>query len=150
MRLIVLDSGPLGLLTRPRHVPIARACATWLRLILDSGLRVTIPAVADYEVRRELTRLGSKQALAQLDMLGTQLGVIPISNEALRQASQFWAEARQSGRPTADPHALDGDVILAAQALLEAQPTEDLIVATTNVRHLGQFVTAMLWNEIKA
>lgn len=41
-------------------------------------------------------------------------------------------------RPTADPAALDADVILAAQAqLLAEELREPVIVVTTNARHLG-------------
>ena len=122
----------------------------WLRSMLVTGWRVVIPAIADYEVRRELIRVGSVSAIARLDTLGAQLGIIPLSHEALRQAAQLWADVRRAGRPTADPHALDGDVILAAQAILEVHPTEDLVVATTNVGHLSRFVTAARWEDIHA
>ena len=45
--------------------------------------------------------------------------------------------------------ALDGDVILAAQALLATEESgERIVVATANVRHLGQFVDARPWQEI--
>jgi len=39
-------------------------------------------------------------------------------------------------------------VILAAQALLLPVPLSDLILATTNVGHLSQFVPAALWTDI--
>ncbi len=58
-------------------------------------------------------------------------------------------EARQRGRPTADPKALDGDVILAAQATLVADEGNEVIVATTNVGHLSQFVDAREWRLIQ-
>jgi hypothetical protein len=50
---------------------------------------------------------------------------------------------RRHGVPTADPRELDGDAILAAQAL-QAQA----IVVTDNVRHLSRFVEAKSWTDI--
>ncbi len=59
-------------------------------------------------------------------------------------AAGFWAEARRLGRPTADSKALDGDVILAAQA---AQA--NAVIATENVGHLSLFVEAARWRDIE-
>ena len=68
----------------------------------------------------------------------------------MRRAAELWAAARKRGRPTADPAALDADVILAAQAQLLAELTGDVVVvATDNARHLGQFVDARRWQEIE-
>lgn len=52
------------------------------------------------------------------------------------------------GRPTANDKALDGDVILAAQAVLVSQASEEVVIATTNVRHLSRFAQASRWEEI--
>jgi hypothetical protein len=73
---------------------------------------------------------------------------MPITTEAMLQAAAYWAEARRQGRPTADGHALDGDVILAAQARTLAREGHEVVVATTNVAHLSRFVDARLWEEI--
>jgi predicted nucleic acid-binding protein len=59
------------------------------------------------------------------------------------KAAELWAEARKRGKPTADIKELDGDVILAAQAL-----QVDAIVATENVGHLSLFVEAKHWKDI--
>jgi hypothetical protein len=45
--------------------------------------------------------------------------------------------------PTAPREALDGDVILAAQALGVAG-----IVVTENVRHLSRFVASYRWQDV--
>ena len=67
----------------------------------------------------------------------------------MRRAAGFWASARSRGRPTAPDHALDGDVILAAQAA-ELAAGGDEVVATTNVGHLSRFAAASRWNEVGA
>ncbi len=108
---------------------------------------VMVPEIADYEVRRELLRARRTAGIARLDALITQVEYLAITTSAMRQAATFWAEARQQGRSTtaADP-ALDGDVILAAQAATLGRV--DVIVATTNARHLSRFVPAELWSDI--
>ncbi len=63
-------------------------------------------------------------------------------------AAQLWAEARLRGRPTAEPSALDGDVILAAQAILLENEGYKVVIATTNVGHLSQFIDAQEWRAI--
>ena len=64
----------------------------------------------------------------------------------MRRAAAFWAEARQEGRPTAPDPALDGDVILAAQAA--TLDHDDVIIATTNPGHLSRYTPAELWTDI--
>ncbi len=83
--------------------------------------------------------------MARLDAFGQTLEYLPLTTVAMRRAAELWAEARRRGTPTADPHALDGDVILAAQALTLGI---EVVVATTNVGHLGRFVAAAEWADI--
>ncbi len=147
-RVIVLDTGPLGLLVRSRQVPIADQCARWLRTLLDHGERVVLPAIAEYEVRRELLRLNASGALRRLDALANGMEYLHLDTPTLRAAAQLWADLRRDGRPTADPHALDGDVILATQARSLATPVISVLVATTNVGHLRRLVAAELWTAI--
>jgi predicted nucleic acid-binding protein len=147
-RVIVLDAGPLGMATNPKAKDVPLQCQQWLRSLLQKGEKIVIPEIADYEVRRELIRAGLLQSLRRLDNLKQTLEYIPIQTETMLLAANLWAEARQSGYPTADPKALDGDVILSAQARLLANDSTDVIVATTNVAHLSRFVTALDWQAI--
>lgn len=143
---IVLDSGPLGLVTNPRMSEQGIACLYWVQQSLAAGRRIVVPEIADYEVRRELLRANRHAGLARLDALVRQVDYLPITTSAMKLAAQLWAHARQQGRPTTDDRALDGDVILAAQVRTSDFP--QAVVATTNVRHLSQFVLAALWIEL--
>ncbi|MFM8251120.1 MAG: type II toxin-antitoxin system VapC family toxin, partial [Planctomycetota bacterium] len=68
----------------------------------------------------------------------------PISTRTLREACRLWATARNSGNATSSKDALDGDVILAAQAL-----ELGAIVITSNRKHLSTYgVTARDWSEV--
>ena len=64
------------------------------------------------------------------------------------KAAQFWAQVRKQGMPTADDKALDGDVILAAQAILIQDEGHEVIIATTNVGHLSRLAQAKKWRNI--
>ena len=147
-RLVFLDAGPLGLLTRSPQIPEAAACYAWLRARLAAGSRVLLPEIGDYEVRRELLRLQAHAALRRLDALHHETVYLPLTTPVMRRAADLWAQLRQAGTPTADPQALDGDVILAAQALSVPQPGDTLVVATTNVGHLSRLVPAARWQDI--
>ena len=145
-RTILLDSGPLGLITNPRASPVADACGRWLVSAIRGGAAVIIPEIADYEVRRELIRARRTAGLERLDAFIAAVEFLPIETAAMRRAATFWAEARQEGRPTAPDPAFDPDVILAAQAATLART--DVIVATTNPQHLSRYVAAQLWTDV--
>ncbi|MFY9826629.1 MAG: nuclease [Thermoanaerobaculia bacterium] len=146
-RTIVLDAGPLGLVTNPKYSPQSLACAQWLDALVASGVRVIVPEISDYEVRRELLRAQKWKGIERLDALAGLLQYLPLTTASMRQAAILWAKARQQGQPTAGDKALDGDVILAAQAI--TLDTPDVLVATTNVEHLSRFVAAEIWQDIK-
>jgi hypothetical protein len=109
-----------------------------------------VPEIADYEVRRELIRAGRPKGVARLDLLAEQLGLLPVTAEVWRRAAELWAQARREGYPTAADAALDADVILAAQAQLAAMDDVEVIVATSNIGHLGRFVDARPWESVTA
>ena len=144
-RIILLDSGPLGMLARSRPIP---ALKTWVRNRLYNGQRLGVPEIADYEVRRELLLARLRPSLSVLNTLHAELDYLPITTSIMREAASLWAEVRQQGVTTADRHALDGDVILAATARLLIADGHDVVVATTNVGHLSRMVPAQSWQEI--
>ncbi|MGH7960863.1 MAG: nuclease [Candidatus Binatia bacterium] len=149
-RVIILDTGPLGLLTNPKKTPEPRAITRWALDLMAAGHRLIVPAIADYEVRRELERVDHRKGLAQLDAFNAarEDRYLALSDSALRLAAKLWAQARNAGMPTADPKELDCDVLIAAQALTMGLPSSALVIATTNVGHLSRFITADLWANI--
>jgi hypothetical protein len=149
-RFIVLDAGPLGLLMQRKGIAQADACKAWLAGRVAQGVRVVVPEIADYEVRRELIRLGKTAAVARLDAFNAASPgrYLPLATEAMRRAAELWAQARQQGAPTADPKELDADVILAAQVLTLGMPPSEVVVATSNVGHISRFTPADLWQNL--
>ena len=147
---MLLDSGPLGIVTNPKATsPLYQEGKLWLQSLPQKGYIVMLPEIADYEVRRELIRAGKATGIRRLDELKSQIPYRPLTSEVMLLAAQLWAQARMRGRPTAEANALDGDVILAAQAILEASEGNQVVIATTNVGHLSQFVDAREWRLIE-
>lgn len=145
---VLLDAGPLGMVTNPTASPETERCKAWLRRLLAGGVPVIVPEITDFEVRRELVRAGKVSGLRNLDRLKTVLHYRPITTELMLLAADLWAEARRRGRPTADPKELDCDVVLAAQAVLLTRGGDEPVIATTNVGHLSLFADARAWDAI--
>lgn len=141
--IVLLDAGPLGMISNPRASVANRECYLWMESLVFKGVRVCVPEIADYEVRRELLRADKLQGIARLDTVKSAIVYLPITTSVMLKAAELWAQARRDGLPTADPKALDCDVILAAQAL-----EVNGIVATENVGHLARFVQAKPWREL--
>jgi hypothetical protein len=146
--IVLLDAGPLGMVTNPRSSPENEACKSWLSTLAYKGAEVVIPEIADYEVRRELLRAGKDRGLIRLDALKSILQYAPLTTVVMLKAAEFWASARKAGRQSADDASLDADMILAGQAASRIQPGDETVIATTNVRHLELFAPARLWHRI--
>lgn len=144
-RLVLLDSGPLGLLTAPPHKATSQACTQWLGQLVAARCRVVVPEISDYELRRELLRAKKSASLRRLDTLELATEYLPITTEAMRRAAEVWAQARQQGQPTAADDTIDADMILVGQAEVMRLP---FTIATTNVGHLSRFVSADVWQNI--
>jgi len=74
-RLLLFDEGPLSLVTNPRESEQSRRCKQWLASVLARGVRVMVPAIADYELRRELLRANRLKGIDRLDELIERLGI---------------------------------------------------------------------------
>ncbi len=133
---------------RSRASQEARECNQWLEALALKEIQVKIPEIADYEVRRELLRADKFKGIERLNDLQRYLDYVPLTTQTILKAAQFWAQVRKQGRPTADDKALDGDVILAAQAILIQDEGHEVIIATTNVGHLSRLAQAKTWREI--
>jgi predicted nucleic acid-binding protein len=145
---VVIDAGILGLLTNPKRSDTGEACAKWLQLMINGNCPILVPEITDYEIRRELLRANKINGLRRLDSFISSNAVVylPIDTTVMRQAALLWAEARQKGRPAADNKALDADMILSAQAIVQCK--NNFVIATTNVKHFPPNVPADTWQNI--
>jgi predicted nucleic acid-binding protein len=141
---ILLDSGPLGLIIHGKSKKEnVLKCQKWFREIMKNYV-VCIPEINDYEVRRSLEHNKLRESIERLDDLINLRGIeyAPITTEIMRKAAQLWGWSRATGQSTSGEESLDGDVILAATAIIKTQNEETTnIIATTNVNHLQRYYT---------
>lgn len=151
-RVLVLDSFPLSCMGKIQGTTagLTDRCHNWVLQCLAQNHRVYVPAIVYYETLRELERLGATAQIARLRLFCFSESERFTSLETLHLelAAQLWAQSRNQGTPTSTSEALDGDVILAAQTLALGLPPDEYVVATTNVGHLAQFVSAEVWERI--
>ena len=134
-RAVLLDTHPLSQVTHPKSNPKVQQ---WLRSLGKTETVIRVPEIADYELRRELLRQGKRKSIDRLNKL-SQICLIPLTPETMRKAAELWAWVRNQGKPTASNDSLDGDVILAAQAILQLKSFDQVIVVTTNLKHISRF-----------
>jgi predicted nucleic acid-binding protein len=149
---IVLDTFPASSTgKRPGKNPtLLDQCHQWIADSEAAGHRVMVPAISYYEALRELERRQATSQIARLRTFCLQpRRFIPLTTDHLEIAAQLWGQVRRAGQPTADPQALDGDVILAAQTLSLGVAAPGVIVATTNPAHLIRYVAADFWSNIQ-
>jgi predicted nucleic acid-binding protein len=99
------------------HLVDLTICLSYLFFISYEDDTFILPEIVDYEIRRELLRANKLAGLEKLDKLKSLISYLPITTEVMLKAGELWAETRKKGKPTEDNRSLDGDVILAAQAL---------------------------------
>lgn len=150
---VVLDETPLSLLAQKAGHTQGDACKSWYATLIQTGHRFYVPEIADFELRRELLRAGKTVSIARLDgfIAAVPDRYLPLTTPVVRLAAALWAQARNRGRTTAPPEALDGDTLIAAQANLlnpAAFGLSATVVATANVGHLGALTRAALWSDI--
>lgn len=146
---LLLDSGVLGRLCHPRPAQNRPAMEKLITLASATARPnvIYLPEIADYEIRRKLLHLvarsrASNRSIDRLDQLRDVTEFLPIDSAMMRRAAELWAESRLAGLPTAGNDALDGDVILAAQA-----ESVDGIILTENIKHFAQLAPCQSWAD---
>ena len=81
-RRVFLDSGPLGLVSKPKGKPQVNECKNWLLSLEASGVKIMIPEIVDCEVRRELVRVGATAGLRRLDALLVRSDLVPLERSS--------------------------------------------------------------------
>ena len=149
--IVFLDSGPLGSIISPNPKSAAvKAAQLWAEQMEKAGHLLIVPAIVDYEQRREHERRAATASLTALDTFNAAAPdrYLALTDSALKRAAQLWAEVRQRGLPTADAKSLDCDIVLAAQVLDLELPAGSFTVATDNAAHLGRVIVCQPWQSI--
>lgn len=149
--IVFLDTSVLGAVVNPNaKSETVKGIKAWAIRMEAAGHQLIVPAIADYELRREFIRDKKTASIAELDRFN---GAVPdryllLEDAALKIAAEEWAKVRNLGKTTADPKALDGDAVLAGQVLDQNLDPADYVVATSNLGHLTLFVNAAEWQTI--
>jgi predicted nucleic acid-binding protein len=157
--IILLDSNILGLICNDNNsFNEARECQRWFYSLLARGGRLITSDISHYEVMRGLISSSIKMSkdvpgIKSLESLKTDglLEFLPVSTESFDLAAKLWAKASTSGQTTRDEKDIDFDIIISAQyqILCNEHPGQQVIVATTNLKHLSIFCEAANWQDIK-
>ncbi len=157
--IVFLDTNILGLICN-KNVSFdeCQQCKKWFDTLFLRGVRIVTSDLCHYEVMRGLISSSIQSAepapgLKSLELLKTDgfLEFLPVSTEALNLAANLWARAFTSGQTTRSEKDIDIDIIISAQyqLLKDEFPGQQVIMATTNLKHLSIFCDAANWRDIK-
>jgi hypothetical protein len=157
--IVFLDTNILGLICNKNiSFDECQQCKKWFDTLFLRGVRIVTSDLCHYEVMRGLidSSIRSNEAapgIKSLELLKVDgfLEFLPVSTEALDLAANLWARAFTSGQTTRDEKDIDIDIIISAQyqLLRDEFPGQQVIMATTNLKHLSIFCDAANWRDIK-
>lgn len=157
--IVFIDTNILGLISNENtSFDEAQQCKKWFSILLIRSVRVVTSDLCNYEEMRGLlsSSILKKEVapgIKSLESLKADgfLEFLPVSTEALDLAAKLWARASTSGQTTRDEKDIDIDIIISAQyqLLKDEFPGQQVIVATTNLKHLSIFCEAAHWRDIK-
>jgi len=142
---LLIDTNILGKICYPTASSNSSTADTFENLLSLGKYQFIIPEIADYELRRKFWHMQyskdsgknefGKKNLKRLDDLISLLTYLPLTTEIMKLAAEMWGKSRANGILTSSDKNIDGDVILAAQALYYRAA-----VLTENHKHLSHFV----------
>jgi predicted nucleic acid-binding protein len=157
--IVFIDTNILGLISNENiYFDEAQQCKKWFSTLLIRSVRVVTSDLCNYEEMRGLlsSSILKKEVapgIKSLEFLKADgfLEFLPVSTEALDLAAKLWARASTSGQTTRDEKDIDIDIIISAQyqLLRNEFPGQQVIMATTNLKHLSIFCEAAHWRDIK-
>jgi hypothetical protein len=146
----------LGQLCNPNSTQKTIALNKWFYTQLIRGRTFYTSELCHYEVRRSLCLIseksGKSDGLLELERLRSEGSIefATVTGEIVSLASTLWAKAQVEGKSIAPLHSLDIDLLVCATSLSLQQkyPGREVVIVTTNVKHLSRFVNAVDWSEI--
>lgn len=144
---VFLDAGTISLLTNNNPQGEPRRIRKWFADLIGARVRIVLPEIGDYEVRRKLLHIGSTSSLDVLDWLKDVCEFLPIDSHIMLSAALLWAQHRSIGRVRTSEDRLDADAILMASVL--SYQLENSILATSNVKDFDGILDARPWHEIE-
>lgn len=153
--IILIDSGVLGILSNPNESATTIKCEEWLYNKIVKGCTILTSQICKYEVKRSLllcqeqkpSQVSGIQKLAELENL---IDFIDVKPPDIETACQLWVQSIVEGIQVAPMMDVNFDIIICAQfKRLELEnPGREIVIATTNLRHLQRFVKADLWENL--
>jgi predicted nucleic acid-binding protein len=145
---LALDTCVLGKICHPAAKANHAVCGWFDKILASNEHQIYLPQIVDYELRREYLRMGKQKqgggkSLERLNFMVETFDFVMLDSLTMQNAAELWAEARSKGKPTDHEKSLDGDVILAAQAL-----SVRAVVVTENIKDLSRYVETKQWVEI--
>lgn len=144
---VVLDTNVIGKLCHPNNAKNKKFVESLIPILESGEVEVYLPEISDYELRRKILHMAARDSgwnvtLGRLNNLKETLSFLTIDSDVFEQAARNWAKAKSSGQKTGPEDALDGDSILAAQAMSVGGK-----VVTENEKHLSIFVEVLKPND---
>jgi hypothetical protein len=156
--IVFLDTNTLNFLCNPNNLSEAVECEKWFYTYYTRGVTFYSSDICDYEIRRGLIASSIRnrkisEGLSLLDDLRSDGYILfsPIANEVLNIASELWARSSANSQTNKDIKNIDVDIIISAQyqLLVEENPGQRVVVATTNTKDLSVYCEAANWQDIR-